>query len=406
MNQYENAIEQLRKANRYLKYKESVVDKLSKIERFIEVNFSIKMDSGEVKVFRGYRSQHCNALGPYKGGLRFSLAVCEDEVKALSMWMTWKCSVAGIPFGGGKGGVEVDVSSLSEGELERLSRSYIRSVAEVIGPDRDIPAPDMYTNAKIMEWMVDEYEKVAEKPSPGVITGKPIERGGSEGRTEATGQGGVYILEELVKKAGLDRDRVRIAVQGIGNVGYFFAKLAMNLDYKIVAISDSRGGIFNDGGIDVVKALEYKEKNGNLAGMPGVSPVGNEQLLELPVDVLVPAAVENVVDGDNAGKIKARYIVEMANGPVTPEADDILTKREIVSIPDILANAGGVSVSYFEWLQNRSGEKWTKEEVLNKLEPLMRDSFIKVWENKEKYKCTMREAAYILGVRKVVEALI
>ena len=404
-SQYQNAVRQLEKVGKYLELEKGVIERLSVPNRFVEVNFLVKMDDGELKNFKGFRSQHCNVLGPYKGGLRFSLNVSESEVKALSMWMTWKCAVVNIPFGGGKGGVVVDTKTLSLVELENLSRAFIRSMADIIGPDKDVPAPDMYTNSQVMEWMVDEYEKVVGKSSPAVITGKPVGRGGSEGRTEATGQGGVFVLEELAKAEGLKPEETKIAVQGIGNVGYYFAKLAADLGFNMVAISDSRGGIYDDGGIDVEEVFEYKKEKGTLAGFGKGKVISNEELLELSVDVLVPAAVEDVINKNNAARIRTKYIIEMANGPVNPEADEILSKKGVILVPDVLANAGGVTVSYFEWLQNKKKEKWSKKDVLDKLRPIMVEAFEAVWKIGQEYKCDLRTAAYILAVGRVVDGL-
>jgi len=334
-----------------------------------------------------------------------SPVVTEVEVKALSTWMTWKCAVADIPLGGGKGGVIVDTKQLSEAELERLSRSYIRAIYKLIGPDEDIPAPDMYTTPEIMAWMVDEYSKLVGKDTPAVITGKPIEAGGSEGRTEATGQGGVYILERLMEKMNVKPTDVTIGVQGAGNVGYYFAKLAQEAGFKIIALSDSQVAIYRTEGIELEKVMKYKEQNGSFKGVEGYEQVTNDDLLELEVDVLVPAAIENVITETNATRIKARYILELANGPVTPEADKILHKKGVLFVPDILANSGGVTVSYFEWLQNKAGEHWTKEEVNNKLREKMIKAFDDVYTSMTELNCDMRMGAYALAVKKVGEAL-
>jgi glutamate dehydrogenase/leucine dehydrogenase len=404
--QYENAKAQLSRVNQYLNLDEQTLSRLMVPDRFVEVNFPVVMENGGVKVFRGFRSQHNNALGPYKGGLRFSPEVSEEEVKALSMWMTWKCAVVDIPFGGGKGGVIVDTKALTEGELERLSKAFAARIADLIGENKDVPAPDMYTNGQIMAWMLEEYQKVTGLKSNAVFTDKPVEMGGSEGRTEATGQGGVFVLEELSKMEGLEPSRTRVAVQGIGNVGYYFAKLVREMGFKIVAISDSRGGIYSEEGIDVEEALAYKETNGSLQGYQKAKEISNEELLELEVEVLVPAAVENVIMEGNAEKIKAKYIIEMANGPVDPRADLILFKRGIRSVPDVLANAGGVTVSYFEWYQNMHQENWSKEEVTDKLRPIMGQAFKSVWEIAKEHQVDLRMGAYILAVKRVVEKLV
>jgi glutamate dehydrogenase (NAD(P)+) len=401
---FKNALTQLENVAKLIKLEDWILEKLSRPERFIEVSFPVKMDNGKIKVFTGYRSQYNSALGPYKGGIRFSPDVNESEVKALSAWMTWKCAVAGIPYGGGKGGVIVDTKKLTEGELERLSRAYIRAIYEVIGPEKDIPAPDMYTTPEIMAWMVDEYSRLVGKKTPAVITGKPLSKGGSQGRTEATGYGGGYILEELAKLKNLNPKETTIAVQGFGNVGYYFAEYAQSKGFYVVAISDSKGGIYNAKGIDVKKATKHKEQKQTLKGFEKADSISNEELLELEVDVLVPAAIEDVITKENANRIKAKYIIELANGPVTPEADEILHKKKILSIPDVLANSGGVTVSYFEWLQNRKKEKWPKEKVLRKLKTIITKAFKESLASMKKYKVDMRMGTYALAVKKVAEA--
>ncbi|MFA6250364.1 MAG: Glu/Leu/Phe/Val dehydrogenase [Candidatus Shapirobacteria bacterium] len=404
-SQYQQAVKQLKEVGKILKLKKEARERLTAIDRVIKVTIPVMMDNGKERLFDGFRSQHCNALGPYKGGLRFSERVCEDEVRALSMWMTWKCAVVNIPFGGGKGGVAVDTKKVSVPELERISRKYIDLVADIIGEDKDIPAPDMYTGAREMAWMKDEYEKVTGKQSPGVVTGKPIELGGSEGRTEATGLGGVYVLRELAREVGLIPEKTKIAVQGIGNVGYYFAKKAAELGFVIAAISDSSGGVYNESGIDVETVNKFKIAGGNLSEFNNGGKITNEELLKLPVTILVPAAVEGVIDGSNADKIKANYIIEMANGPVSVEADAVLGRAGKVLVPDILANAGGVTVSYFEWKQNRDNQHWQKEEVFKKLEEIMVESFLAVWAIGKKYKVGLRTAAYILAVGRVADKL-
>lgn len=401
---FKNALEQLHKVVKLIKLEDWILEKLSRPERFVEVSFAVKMDDGSIKAFTGYRSQYNSALGPYKGGIRFSPDVNESEVKALSAWMTWKCAIAGIPYGGGKGGVIVDTKKLSESELERLSRAYIRAIYEIIGPEKDIPAPDMYTTPLVMAWMVDEYSKLVGKKTPAVITGKPLNKGGSQGRTEATGYGGGYILEELAKLKKLKPANTTIAVQGFGNVGYYFAEYAQSKGFKVVAISDSKGGIFNNKGIDVKKALGYKEKNDTLKGFGKLDYISNKKLLELEADVLAPAAIENVITKENARRIKAKYIIELANGPTTPEADELLHKKKILSIPDVLANSGGVTVSYFEWVQNRKKEKWTKEKVLRKLKTIITKAFKESLTSMKKYKVDMRMGVYALAVGKVAES--
>lgn len=403
-NPFLNAQKQLREAAEILGLAEETTERLSWPDRVLKFTIPVKMDDGSIKVFHGFRSQHNNARGPYKGGIRFHPNVSEDEVRALSTWMTWKCATTNIPYGGGKGGVIVDPAKLSINELERLSRGYIRQIFPIIGVDKDIPAPDVNTDGQIMSWMVDEYAKINGKEELGVITGKPVGSGGSLGREQATGQGGVHILEEIAKDNKLSPGSTSVAIQGFGNVGYWFAKLAFDLGFKIVALSDSKGGIYSEDGFDPMKVLEYKEKNRSMKGFGG-KEISNEELLELDVDVLVPAALENVITKENADKIKARFIIEMANGPVTPEADVILYKKGITSVPDVLANAGGVTVSYFEWLQNKEGKYWTEQEVLEKLKPLIVAAYKDSVEAMNKYKVDMRMGTYVLAVKRVADAM-
>lgn len=405
MDPFTNAQKQLKDVAKLIKLESWKLEKLLEPDFVIKVTFPVKMDDGSVKVFTGYRSQHNNALGPYKGGLRFSPDVTENEVKALSTWMTWKCATAGIPYGGGKGGVIVDTKKLSEKELERLSRAFIRAIYKNIGPDTDVPAPDMYTTPQIMSWMVDEYSKLVGKKSPAVITGKPIEDGGSEGRTEATGYGGGYILDELAKLKNLDPKKTTVAIQGFGNVGYYFAEYAIARGFKVVTVSDSKGGIYSENGINIKAAMEHKEKTGRLKNFKDSDNISNDELLELKVDVLVPAAVENVITEKNAKKINARFIIELANGPVTPEADKILFGRKILSVPDILANSGGVTVSYFEWVQNKKKEKWEKDAVLKKLKRIIKKAFKDSYNSSHKHKVNMRMGTYALAVQKVADKM-
>ncbi|MEK7587154.1 MAG: Glu/Leu/Phe/Val dehydrogenase [Patescibacteria group bacterium] len=411
----------LKLACEFLKLSPEIYQRFREPERIVKVNFPVKMDNGKTQIFTGYRSQHNNALGPYKGGLRFSPMVDEQEVKNLSAWMTWKCAVADIPFGGGKGGVIVDTKKLSKTELERLSRAFVRAIAEMIGPEKDVPAPDMYTTPKIMDWMVDEYTKLAPrtvlKDTQGLslatqtsvtlatFTGKSLNNGGSEGRTEATGLGGVYILEALAKKKKLIPAKTKIAVQGIGNVGEYFARHAEKLGFKIVAMSDSQSGIYNASGLDTETVMSYKQINGSLKNFPGVKAISNAQLLILKnIDVLVPAAIEEVINKKNADKINAKYVIEMANGPTTAEADKILEKKKVLVIPDILANSGGVTVSYFEWYQNMHNEKWTKDEVLAKLKPKLVKAFNEIFKIVESKKVSMRLSAYAIAIKRVLTA--
>jgi len=403
-NAFLNAQKQLEKAADIMKLDKNIFEVIKEPVRIVEVNFPVVMDSGKVKTFKGYRSQHNNARGPFKGGIRFHPDVNIDEVKALSMWMTWKCSVVGIPYGGGKGGVIVDPKKLSEKEIERLSRAYIEAIKPFIGPLKDVPAPDVYTTPQIMAWMVDEYSRLEGNFTPGTITGKPLEVGGSKGRMYSTSKGGEYVTAKLAEKLKLKKG-ASVAVQGFGNVGSFMAKFLHGAGYKIVALSDSKGAIFCDDGIDPDRAEEWKEKNGSLSDFKGCKNMSNEDLLELSVDILVPAALENVITKDNVDKIKAKAIVEMANGPTTPEADEILHKKGIPVVPDILANAGGVTVSYFEWVQNLMNFYWSEEEVLSKLKPLMDNAFDDVWSASKEHNVDLRMGAYIVAVKRVADAI-
>jgi len=405
MNAYENAMEQLNKAARVINLDPNIHELLRYPERFVTVAVPVKMDDGNIKVFTGYRSQFNNALGPYKGGIRYHSNVSEDEVKALSFWMMVKCATVNIPMGGGKGGIIVNPKELSEGELERMSRSYIQKIWRLIGSDKDVPAPDVYTTPQIMGWMRDEYEKLVGHADPGVITGKPIEQGGSEGRGFSTAQGGVYCTRELVNKLGWKPEETKIAVQGFGNAGGFMAKILATNGYKIVAVSDSQGGIVNMDGLDLDQVENHKKETGSVIGFSGTQNITNEELLELEVDILIPAALEGVITKENVRNIKARAIVELANGPTSPEADEILKEKKIPLVPDVLANAGGVTVSYFEWEQNVKGEHWTEKEVLEKLEKIMVTSFEEVWETKEKYGIDMRTAAFVKAIERVAEKM-
>src|SRR3989344_3575178 len=411
---FENALAQLEKVRDKLGVSKEMFEQLASHDQVIERDLEVVMDNGEKKQFKAYRAQHNNARGPYKGGIRFHEQVSEDEVRALSMWMSWKCAIAGIPFGGSKGGVVVDPKKLSAGELERLSRAFARAMADEIGAWKDVPAPDVNTNGQIMAWMLDEYEKTVGGSEPGAFTGKPIALGGSAGREQATGLGGCYILEKLAKRYKLDKKATKIAVQGIGNVGYWFAYFANRAGYRVVAISDSQGGVYVEDGLNPELTMECKREKGQVAGFYCVGSVcdlasghkiGNDELLELPVDILVPAALENVIDEGVAKKLQAKYMIEMANGPVSPEADKILVERGIISVPDVLANAGGVTTSYFEWVQNNMGYYWEEEEVFGKLKKMMERGFDEIVKIYERERVGMREAAYLYGVGRVVEAM-
>ncbi len=406
-NPFINATKQLENAAELLSLNKSVLEILKNPKRILEVSIPVEMDSGEIKVFKGYRSQYNDALGPFKGGIRFHPKVNLSEVKALSAWMTWKCAVVGLPLGGGKGGVIVDPKKLSNKEIEKLSRGYVQALKDFIGPEKDIPAPDVYTNPQIMAWMMDEFSKIKGYNVPGIVTGKPFEIGGARGRGFSTAQGGIYVLEKAVKMLRLDSKKTTVAIQGFGNAGSFMAKILSALGYNVVAVSDSRGGVTisaKQSCLDIKKIIKFKKETGSVVGFPEAKTITNEQLLKLDVDVLVPAALENVITEENAGQIKAKLIIELANGPVTPEADVKLEKKGIVVIPDILANAGGVIVSYFEWVQNLQNYYWSERENISKLKIIIEKSFDEVWTKKGCLDISTRLAAYVLAVEKVAKA--
>ena len=406
MSPFENALEQLKNAAAVVKFDPAVLEKLSQPDQIFQFSIPVDMDDGTARDFEAYRVQWNNSRGPYKGGIRFHPKADLDEVKALALWMTMKCAVAGIPYGGGKGGVAVDPKKLSRGELERLSRGYVRALHPAIGAERDIPAPDVGTGPREMAWMVDEISKLRKENSFGSFTGKPLEVGGSEGRAAATGQGGFYVLDRLASKLNMRAQATRVAVQGIGNVGYHFARLAQEAGYQVIALSDSKGGIMNEQGLDPVAALAWKEEHGTLAGFPGGRTITNAELLELDCDILVPAALESVITAENAPRLRARAVIELANGPTTVEAEKILETRGIPVAPDILANAGGVTVSYFEWVQNLARVSWTEAEVLAKLEPIMTENFEAVWNIHFDHKVNLRIAAYIHALRRLEKTIL
>lgn len=395
---------QLKEVAALIKLPTDDLNRLLEPERILIVQIPVVMDDGHTQMFTGYRSQHNNSRGPYKGGIRFHPNVSLSEVKALSMWMTWKCAIADIPFGGGKAGVIVDPKKLSDTELENLTRGFGEKIASIIGDDVDVPAPDVNTDGRIMNWMRESYEKYVGKKSPATFTGKSVEQGGSEGRTEATGYGGVYVMNRLFEKKGQSHTGVTVAIQGIGNVGSYFARKAATDGYTIVALSDSKVGLYDANGLDPEKVLAYKKEHGTLAGYKA-QEISPDDILYLDVDVLVPAALEQVITGENADKIQAKTIIEMANGPVTPEADVILKKRHIVSVPDVLANSGGVTVSYFEWYQNKHDEHWKKDDVLKKLQDTITKAFDQCDATTTQLNVTMRMGAYAVAVDKVVKAM-
>lgn len=404
VNPFKSALQQLSNSAETLNLEPEILNRLKQPDRIISVSVPVKMDNGEVKVFSGFRVQYNDSRGPYKGGLRYHPQVNMDEVKALAFWMTIKNAVVGIPYGGGKGGISVDPSKLSKGELERLSRKFIAMIASDIGPRVDVPAPDVNTTPEIMGWMVDEYSKIKGEWSPAVITGKPLSAGGLPGREEATGFGGVEILKFASKLLGLKKGS-SVAIQGFGNVGYYFALFAQEAGFKIVAVSDSKIGIYAEKGMDVVKIREWKKQTGSLSGFPGSKDVTNEKLLILPVDILVPAALENQIHEGNARKVKARLVLEMANGPTTPEADKILNKRKIPVIPDVLSNSGGVATSYMEWAANLSGDLPGKEDILKRLSIYMTRAFEGLVETQKQYQTDYRTAAFVLAIKRIGESM-
>jgi glutamate dehydrogenase (NAD(P)+) len=373
-------------------------------KRELTVHFPVKMDDGSVRVFTGYRVQHNLGRGPAKGGIRYHQDVSLDEVKALAMWMTWKCAVVGIPFGGGKGGVIVDPKKLSQRELEGLTRRYATEISIIIGPERDIPAPDVNTNSQTMAWIMDTYSMHVGYTSPAVVTGKPIPLGGSEGRNEATAQGAVYTIIDAARHLGMDLAKCRVAVQGYGNAGAIAAQLMFAQGATIVAVSDSTGGIYKAEGFDPNSVLAWKQEHHSVVGFPGTKEISNAELLEVDCEILIPAALENQITAANAGKIKARIIAEAANGPTTPEADEILYKNDKFVIPDILCNAGGVTVSYFEWVQDLERDFWDIEHVNAKLRTIMTKAFASTLEMSLKERVNMRTAAYMLAVQRVADA--
>jgi len=372
--------------------------------RELTVHFPVHMDDGTVQVFTGYRVQHNLGRGPAKGGIRYHQDVSLDEVKALAMWMTWKCAVVGIPYGGGKGGVIVDPKKLSQKELEGLSRRYFTEISVLIGPERDIPAPDVNTTPQIMAWFMDTYSMHVGYTVPGVVTGKPISLGGSEGRNEATARGCVFTIVQAAKHLGIDLTKSTVAVQGFGNAGSIAAQLMANEGSTVIAVSDTGGAIWKQEGLEIPKVLAWKKEHGTVVGFPGSKTITNGELLELECDVLIPAAYENQITAANAGKIKTKIIAEAANGPTTPEADEILWKKGVFMIPDILANAGGVTVSYFEWVQDLNRDHWTESDVNAKLKVIMDKAFDEVLAQSHRNNVNMRTGAYLNAVQRVADA--
>ena len=401
-NPYQNAMKQLDKVAKLVGLGEEFILRLRQPDRDIKVSIPVKMDDGSLKIFEGYRVQYNNVLGPYKGGIRYHPETEINEVKALAFWMAIKCAVADIPMGGGKGGIAVDSKKLSKGELERLSRGWVQKLSDVLGPRKDVPAPDVNTTPEIMSWMSDEFEKITGDKTKAAFTGKPINQGGSEGRGPATGLGGFYVFDSLRAQIGLPKI-CQVVVQGFGNVGGNAARIFAEHGHKIIAVSDSKSGIYNPKGLDIVKLLEHKKKTGSLSnfGDSRSKYITNEKLLELKCDLLVPAAFENVIVDANVKKVKARAILELANGPVTPEADEILFKKGLPVIPDVLANSGGVIVSYFEWNQNLKNEHWSEKEVFNKLKPMMNDAAQKIFQKAKENSTDLRRGAFILALERI-----
>ena len=411
---FDDAVARLKRIGDAIQCSQQVLNTLSHAQAMMHVNVEVRMDDGHVQYFPGYRCQHNNVLGPTKGGIRFHPEVDSEEVQALALWMTLKCAVVDIPFGGAKGGVSVDPKTLSPFELERLSRAYVRSMADFIGPERDIPAPDVYTNALIMGWMMDEYEKITRVKNPGVITGKPLALGGSIGRDDATGRGAYLCIKELEKRDNLDPQQTTVAVQGFGNGGYHVARLLANDGYKVVAVSDSKGAIYRQEGLNVDSVYQQKQEHkelkavyceGSVCESQDYDTLSNEELLHCDVDILIPAALGGVITADNAEQVKARYIVEIANGPVTSDADSILKQQGVIVIPDILANAGGVTVSYFEWVQNRCGYQWSRERVEQELEQVMRRAFARANEQVQRQELDFRDAVYAVALKRLSDGI-
>jgi glutamate dehydrogenase len=393
----------IKEAVQKLGYSDDVYELLKEPLRTMAVRIPVRMDDGSIKIFTGYRSQHNDAVGPTKGGVRFHPEVNEGEVKALSIWMSLKCGITNLPYGGGKGGIICDPRNMSFRELERLSRGYVRAISQIVGPTKDIPAPDVYTNSQIMAWMMDEYSRLREFDSPGFITGKPLVLGGSQGRETATARGVTICIEEAVKKKGINLQGARIIVQGFGNAGSFLAKFMHDAGAKVIGISDAHGALYDPEGLDIEYLLDQRDSFGTVTTL-FTDVITNQELLEKECDILVPAAISNQITEQNADRIKAAIVVEAANGPTTLEATKMLDKRGVLLVPDILASAGGVTVSYFEWVQNNQGYYWSEEEVAEKLRNVMVSSFKDIYQTSQTHQVDMRLAAYMVGIRKPAEA--
>jgi len=404
LNPYVMAVQQFELAAEKLNLSEDMREILRQPKRELSVNFPVRLDSGRIKTFTGYRVQHNVNRGPAKGGIRYSPDVTLDEVRALAMWMTWKCAVVGIPYGGAKGGVICDPKRMTPAELERMTRRYTTEISGIIGPHSDIPAPDVNTNSQVMAWMMDTYSMHAGFSVPAVVTGKPLSIGGSEGRNDATATGVLFVTRQAAKRIGMPLKGAKVSIQGYGNAGSVAARLFHNEGAKIVAVSDTQGGIYNESGLDPSAVLRHKQENGTVVGFPQAQQVRVQDVLELPCDILIPAATEGVITVKNAERVQARIVAEAANGPTTPEADLILFKRNCLVIPDILANAGGVTVSYFEWVQDLQSFFWGVEEIVQKLEIIMNRAFTSVAEKADQHSCDLRLAANMLAISRVAEA--
>jgi glutamate dehydrogenase/leucine dehydrogenase len=405
-NPYQMALKQLQETAKIINLDEGIHKILAKPKRVLTVSLPVKMDDGRIEVFTGFRSQHNDARGPFKGGIRYHPQVTIEEVMALSMWMTWKCAITGIPLGGGKGGIICNPKKMSISELERMTRRYAYAISDIIGPYTDIPAPDVYTGGQEMAWIMDTYSTLkGNRGEPGVITGKPLSIGGSLGRTEATGRGLSFTVREAVKRQNINMNEATVVVQGFGNAGQFAAQLVEEQGAKVIAVSDTQGAIINKNGFKVNELIKFKIENKSIRGFPGATEINNDELLTTECTILIPAALENQITKDNASRIKTKIVAEAANGPTTPEADQIFYENNILVIPDVLANSGGVTVSYFEWLQNLRREYWSEAEVNERLDVIMTRAFAEVYDAHQKYNTNMRTASIALAVNRVAEAI-
>lgn len=405
-NPYQMALKQLQETAKIINLDEGIHKILAKPKRVLTVSLPVKMDDGRTEVFTGFRSQHNDARGPFKGGIRYHPQVTIEEVMALSMWMTWKCAIVGIPLGGGKGGIICNPKNMSISELERMTRRYAYAISDIIGPYTDIPAPDVYTGGQEMGWIMDTYSTLkGNRGEPGVITGKPLSIGGSLGRTEATGRGLSFTVREAAKRQNINMNEAPVVVQGFGNAGQFAAQLVEEQGAKVIAVSDTQGAIINKNGFKVNELIKFKLENKSIRGFPGATEISNDELLATECTILIPAALENQITKDNASRIKTKIVAEAANGPTTPEADQIFYENNILVIPDVLANSGGVTVSYFEWLQNLRREYWSEAEVNERLDVIMTKTFAEVYDAHQKYNTNMRTASIALAVNRVAEAI-